>query len=91
VGEYIVRVQLGNLLRYLDCLIVALQILQNARQPVHGFGKARICGQRFAIGGYSIFQFTLRHKIERGVIVVFGFLAGFCVGHCGNFLAESGF
>ena len=90
MSKHVIRVHFGNAGNF-DRLIVALQILQGTRQPVHGLGKGGICSQRLPIGGNGLFQLPIRHQIERGIVVVFSCLAGVCIGHEEKSLAELGF
>ena len=68
-----------------------MQILQRPRQSVHSLGKNRIRGNRFPVRGDSLFQLPIAHQVERSIVVILGLLAGVCVGHGRNSLAETGF
>ena len=68
-----------------------LQILQNASQAVHRFGKCWIGGQRLLIGNDGPFKMTFCHQIESSVVVIFGLLAGVRVRHAEKVQAETGF
>src|SRR5437879_12371932 len=80
MGQQVVWVEFREPLGDCDSLIIALQILQRARQPVHGFRECRVGGQGLSVSGYCFFEMSLRHQIERSVVAVFGCLAGF-FGH----------
>src|SRR5579862_2605059 len=77
----VVWIDLCESLSDCNCVVVALQILQGPGQAVHGFGEGWIGGERLLIRGDSLFQMSLGHQVERGVVVVFGLLAGVWVRH----------
>ena len=81
MGQDVVGIDLRQTLRDHDRLIVAPQILQSPRQTVHRFGKGRIGGQRLLIGRDGLFQVAVGHQVERGIVLVFGFLASVGVRH----------
>src|SRR5438552_5434867 len=79
--QHVVRIEFSNALGHRDSLVVALQVLEGACQPVHRLGKRRIGSQRFLIRGYSHFQVPITHQVQRRIVVVFRFLAGVWVRH----------
>src|SRR5579871_667809 len=88
--EHVIGIEFRDSLRNLDRLVITVQVLQSARQSVHGFGKGRIGGQRLAIYSNRLLQISACHEIERRVVEVLGFLAGVWVRHAG-IAADSGF